>query len=72
MLNVVCLCWTVSAAAVEVHHAPAAANAGAAAAANGRGRPSKMMRLGHLVQGSQQTIPTASGRGRIRIARMVF
>ncbi|KAK9836701.1 hypothetical protein WJX74_006444 [Apatococcus lobatus] len=35
-------------------------------------RPTKMMRLGPPLQGAQQTIPTACGKGRIRIARMVF
>ena len=46
--------------------------AGAAPPAPAGARPTKMMRLCPPVQGAQQTIPTACGKGRIRIARMVF
>lgn len=46
--------------------------AGAAPAAQTGARPTKMMRLGPPVQGAQHTIPAACGKGRIRIARMVF
>ncbi|KAK9866446.1 hypothetical protein WJX84_008632 [Apatococcus fuscideae] len=45
---------------------------GGNADAPGGDRPTKMMRLGPPVKGPPQTIPTAGGKGRIRIARMVF